>query len=115
MVLIVRMDIGMTQGKIASQCAHAALECYLKARRNFLNFFTTRTWLLMGQPKIVLKVYTEKELFRIVDEASKANLVTTTIRDAGRTQLKPGTITVVGIGPASAKKIDKITSHLRLL
>ncbi|CAB0039810.1 unnamed protein product [Trichogramma brassicae] len=115
MVLVVRMDIGMGQGKIASQCAHAAVECFTKARRGFLSYFTARAWLMMGQPKIVLKVQTEKEFLRLYETAQKSGLVTAAIRDAGRTQLKPGTITVLGIGPGATEKIDEITSHLRLL
>lgn len=115
MVLIVRMDINMGTGKIASQCAHAALECYVKSPKGLLKGLKTRAWLMMGQPKIVLRVENENQLLSLADQAKKAGLTTCAIRDAGRTQLKPGTITVLGIGPGSADRIDSITSHLRLL
>ena len=115
LVLIVRTDIGMSQGKVASQCAHATLECYIKGRRGFVKFFKTKAWLALGQPKIVLRVSGEEELMKLASKAKSVGLTTAAIRDAGRTQLRPGTVTVLGIGPDSADKIDSVTSHLRLL
>ncbi|PIX43420.1 peptidyl-tRNA hydrolase, partial [archaeon CG_4_8_14_3_um_filter_38_5] len=37
------------------------------------------------------------------------------IRDAGRTQIPPNTITALGIGPDNEEKIDKIVKNLKLL
>lgn len=37
------------------------------------------------------------------------------MKDAGHTELPPGTITCLGIGPDDDKKIDKITGNLKLL
>lgn len=115
MVLIVRTDINMSQGKIAAQCAHAALECYLKSSKGLIKGLGARTWLLLGQPKIVLRVDNEKELLSLADKAEKAGLTACAIKDAGKTQVKPGTITVLGIGPGSAERVNSVTSHLRLL
>lgn len=42
-------------------------------------------------------------------------LHTILITDAGRTQVEPGTVTCVGIGPALASKIDKVTGELKML
>lgn len=115
LVLIVRTDLNMGQGKIASQCAHAALECYLKASKGIFRSLGAKMWLMTGQPKIVLKVQSEEELMSLANTAKKAGLNTVAIRDAGKTQLKPGTVTVLGIGPAAADKVDSVTSHLKLL
>lgn len=35
--------------------------------------------------------------------------------DAGRTQIDPGSRTVLGIGPAPVSEVNKITRHLKLL
>lgn len=48
-------------------------------------------------------------------KAKQFNLNTCLIRDAGHTQVEPNTKTVLAIGPDEAQKIDKVTSHLRLL
>lgn len=115
MVIIVRTDIYMTKGKIAAQCAHAALECYRKAVTNPKKQYMFKEWLCSGQPKIVLKVSSVEELLDLADSAKKVGLTTAIIQDAGRTQLEPGTISVLGIGPGPITEINNITSHLKLL
>ena len=37
------------------------------------------------------------------------------LRDAGRTEVTKGTVTVIGIGPGFVDKISKVTSHLKTL
>lgn len=114
MVLVVRSDLGMGKGKIASQCSHAAIQCFqsgLKSQRR-----TVELWEVCGQPKIVLKVSSEQELTKLYDKCqSVKNLTCCLIRDAGRTQLDPGTVTVLGIGPGNAREIEAITNGLKLL
>lgn len=109
---IVRTDIQMTSGKIASQCAHAAIGCYSKAPKNLVQH-----WELLGQPKIVLKSDKpgESNLLKIQEEAKQLGLTTSIVRDAGRTQVTSGTTTVLGIGPGPTNLIDSIVGHLKLL
>lgn len=115
MVLVVRTDLNMSQGKIASQCAHAALDCYLKSRSGLSKIIASKTWIMLGQPKVVLKVNSEEELLEIANTAHKAGLIVSAVRDAGKTQVKAGTVTVVGIGPGFVDRVDSITQHLKLL
>ena len=63
----------------------------------------------------MLKVKSLKELKLLYRKAKRLKLPCALIRDAGLTQVKPGTITCLGIGPAEDKKIDKITGKLKLL
>jgi len=113
MVLVVRNDLKMGKGKIASQCAHAAIQCYKtgsKTQENIVNM-----WMLCGQPKVVLKIDSEEELKTLQEKSRSLGLINCVICDAGRTQLTPGTSTVLGIGPGSTEEVDLVTSHLKLL
>jgi PTH2 family peptidyl-tRNA hydrolase len=115
LVFIVRTDIGIGKGKVASQCAHAAVSCYQQMINTSPE--TLRSWELMGQPKIVLKAEEDGEqyLLELCDKAKGAGLVTAIVRDAGKTQVESGTVTVLGIGPGKSALIDQITKQLKLL
>lgn len=113
MVLVVRSDLNMGRGKIASQCSHAAIQCYVKGTE--IQKPIMWSWFLHGQPKVVLKAASESELLSLHEKAKSLKLVCCIIHDAGRTQLEPGTATVLGIGPGLVNKIDCVTSHLKLL
>lgn len=108
-VIVVRRDLGMGAGKLAAQVGHAAISAYEKAVPD-----AKRTWRGDGQTKIVLGVDDEAELFAVADRAATEGVPYATIRDAGRTELEPGTVTAVGIGPAADDRIDAVTGHLDL-
>lgn len=72
-------------------------------------------WKQEGQKKVVLKVSSEEELLLLYNQAKRASLPCSLIQDAGLTQIPPGSKTAVAIGPAFAREIDKLTSHLKLL
>ncbi|XP_077275813.1 peptidyl-tRNA hydrolase 2, mitochondrial [Temnothorax americanus] len=115
MVLVVRSDLSMGKGKTAAQCAHAALECCRQIIKNEKRKPMFEYWLRIGQPKVVVQISSEEKLLTLADKAQRAGLTTAIIKDAGRTQLQPGTVTVVGIGPGANEVIDSLTSRLRLL
>ena len=115
-VIVLRRDIGMGRGKAAAQAAHASVEAVLKALRSSRRAWNEwlERWLEEGQEKVVLRAESEGELLRIFEEASRAELPASLVRDAGKTQLQPGTLTAVAVGPAPEEVIDKITGHLKL-
>lgn len=114
LVLVARSNIMMSKGKVASQCAHAAVCCYKEAQMKHPG--VVNMWLLLGQPKVVLKIDDlEENVLKLAEKAKKSGLTCTLIRDAGRTQVETGTLTVVGIGPGFCESIDKITGHLKLM
>ncbi len=113
-VIAVRSDLKMSKGKLAAQVAHAAVAAAEEARRRRGDWWSM--WLyLSNQKKVVVKVESEEELFRLELEAKKMGLPTALIRDAGLTELPPNTPTAVGIGPAPSRLVDLITGRLKLL
>ena len=112
-VIVVRMDLKMSTGKLAAQVAHAAVESLLMAQKHHNEW--VKKWLDQGQKKVVLKVNDLNELMEIYRKAQNLNLPVALIIDAGRTELPPNTITTVGIGPAPSNLIDKVTGRLKTL
>lgn len=113
MVLVTRQDLQLSKGKLAAQCAHAAADCVLSAKRS--NPRTLDQYLRKGARKIVCKVPDLISLKQVYSRAKKAGLVCQLVTDAGHTEIPPGTETVVGIGPGPRGEIDKITGQLSLV
>jgi peptidyl-tRNA hydrolase, PTH2 family len=113
MVIAVRKDIKMGPGKVAAQVGHACVNLALSERNQKRKAF--HAWLDEGQGKVVVKVHGLKELYELKEQAEARDLPTTVITDAGKTQIDPGTVTCLGIGPAASKDLDPITGHLPLL
>lgn len=112
MVIVVRNDIKLGPGKMAAQVAHAAVNCALSAKKNHKDYFDA--WYEEGQKKVVVKAKDLEELRELQFQAKNAKLPNSLITDAGHTQLPPGTVTCLGIGPGPETAIDKITGHLKL-
>lgn len=112
MVLVVRTDVGMGKGKAAAQCAHAAVMCYKKALRDAPEMLAR--WEGGGVTKVCVKVDNEESLLGLAAHAKDAGVVFGVVRDAGRTQVEAGTMTVLGIGPAPVDVVQQITGHLKL-
>jgi PTH2 family peptidyl-tRNA hydrolase len=113
MVIVVRADLKMSKGKTAAQASHAAVNCALAAKKK--NPDALDKWMMNAYPKIVLKVDDEKELFEIKAFADAAGIINSVVTDAGRTEIAPGSVTCLGIGPDSGIKIDKVTGDLSML
>ena len=112
MVIVARKDLKLSPGKLAAQVGHAAVDCAMKAKRFQPDRFDL--WYEEGQKKVVVKAENERALFDLKLAAEKAGLTTALIADAGHTELAPGTITVLGVGPGRDIDVDKVTAHLPL-
>lgn len=112
-VIAVRTDLDMSRGKIAVQVAHGSVSATEQTRVHKQDVW--RAWLREGQKKVAVKVTSEENLLELRRQAVNHNLPHALIRDAGMTELPPGTITVLGIGPAKTELIDEVTGDLKLL
>ncbi len=111
-VILVRTDLDMGRGKMCAQVAHASLEAYKKVLMERPEW--VREWEEGGCKKIVLRVKDERELIELYERARR-EIPGVIIRDAGHTQLPPGTITSAGFGPAPDELLDRFFGDLKLL
>ncbi len=110
LVVAVREDLQLSRGKLAVQVAHAAVECALSAPKDVL-----RAWRGEGAKKVVVRVPDLGALMALVERARRLGIRTCVVRDAGLTEVPPGTVTCAGFGPDREERIDPITGSLPLL
>ncbi len=113
MLFVVNGSLSMSSGKMAAQVAHAAIDLYdqcLRRRMQALNY-----WNISAQRKIVVRGNSAEELLDIEQRVTaNKSVVTSIIRDAGRTEIASGSITCLGIF-GTDEQLDPITRHLRLM
>lgn len=114
MVFLVRTDLEMTKGKVAAQCAHAAIAAYISSGKNYKTLRWRNDWMKYGCAKITLKCPNENLMLEYSRKAKKIGLTTESIIDAGRTQIAPGSRTVLAIGPGPVELVDTVTKSLKL-
>lgn len=112
-VIVVRTDLGMGRGKIAAQVGHACVMGAERVRRSHPEWF--EAWWRIGQEKVAVKVSGIGALQEIKRAAIDLGLPWFEVTDAGHTQIAPGTVTCISIGPAPEDLIDGITGKLKLL
>jgi PTH2 family peptidyl-tRNA hydrolase len=111
--IVVRTDLKMGKGKVAAQVAHASLSAAEEAHERKPKWY--EGWKKEGQAKIVLRAESEGELRELLQKAKAAGLPASLIEDRGLTQLEPGTVTCLAVGPCPEPDVDAITGKLRLL
>lgn len=112
-VIVFRSDLKLSKGKIAAQSGHAAVSAAEEARKHCKAWW--KAWINEGQCKIAVKVKSEKEILELEKQAKSLALPCALIVDRGLTEVPPGTITCLGIGPAPSEVVDKLTGALPLL
>ncbi len=109
-IIVVRKDLGLSQGKLSVQVSHASVGAVKKSDNKKVS-----RWEKEGSKKVAVKVDGKEGLLSVKEEAEKRGLTTFLVKDAGLTELEPGTMTCLGIGPDEDEKIDEVTGSLPLL
>lgn len=113
-VYIMRKDLGMRQGKMCSQAAHAMSYAAVNYPKELS--YIWEEWKEEGQPKITVRVDSIEEFNLIKEKLNNASIPFFKVTDSGYTEFngRP-TITCGVAGPWPVEEIDKITKNLKLL
>ena len=105
MYIFVNNDLNMSKGKIASQVGHVILSIveHILNNKKSDEFARYKEWKNQGQPKIILKA-TEDDLNKLKELPESKYVI-----DAGVTQVKPNSLTVVGFFPNEHPEFKKYT------
>ena len=111
-VIVVRKDLKLSKGKLAVQACHASLGVYQIAVKKYA--WETKAWLSQGGKKAIVYVNSRATLLRLKDRIPK-KIPSYVVYDAGKTHLKPGTLTCIGLGPFDSEVLDRYTGKLKLV
>lgn len=109
-MIMIRKNLKMSKGKAIAQACHACLGAYLKADKKAL-----KRWEAEGQKKVAVEIESLEEMLELHEKAKRMKVPLYLVKDAGLTQLPPGSVTALAIGPDEDEKIDRLTGELRLL
>jgi peptidyl-tRNA hydrolase, PTH2 family len=110
LMLCVRTDLGMSVGKIAAQVGHGVHSVCREGSVKLLS-----RWEASTSAKIVVELDSLSTLFDIKAKAEAKQIPVYLVTDAGRTEIEPGTVTVMAIGPGTSEQLKDITGSLKLL
>jgi len=107
--IVVRNDLKISCGKLCVQVSHASIDSYLISNR-----IIRRAWHREGQKKVILEVNSEQELLDLEEKLQLHALECAMIYDLGLTELKPNTLTCMGIEIQDNETLDAVTGELKL-
>lgn len=132
-VIVVNKELEMSPAKVAAQVAHGSIAFLTHKLRNAerrlidldLSRFTVDLenevfdyWINAQFIKVILKANTNEHMLEIIEKAKslgmKENEDYFVIRDAGYTEVEPGSLTVIGFRPMIGRDVNKVTGNLPL-
>jgi PTH2 family peptidyl-tRNA hydrolase len=103
MYIFANAGLGMSPGKLAAQCGHAAVEAYRLSidrdihERHATEQSMTKAWLDSGHTKLVMEARDTEHLISIHMYLTQKGYNTSLIIDEGRTEVSPHTPTALGV------------------
>lgn len=115
MVIVVRTDLKLRRGKESAQVGHAAM-AWAKTHvlSELKDWECLKLWAMGLEKKIVVGVDSLAELDALVLEAADRQIDCYVIKDAGLTEIPPGTVTCAAFGPDLPERLDPFLGHLKL-
>jgi PTH2 family peptidyl-tRNA hydrolase len=111
MVLAVRKDLGMRNGKMAAQFGHGGLGLFLKTAKHHPEI--AERWATGDIPKRFFYLQSEDDMELLNHRAEQFNYCRSVIVDAGRTQIAAGSATVLAVGPVPLSNLNALTEGLK--
>lgn len=119
--LVVRTDLKLSKGKLVAQTGHGVqwalrlVETHpdLKANPIFSQYL--KDWESHSYPKVALKVDSETDFNQLSDTLTQHNIPHVIVTDEGRTEIPPGTHTVIATVPLPRSQTAPALQHLKLL
>jgi len=114
MYALVRMDIGMETGKIASQAGHGYLGAFVKTSPEIQKAYQGDDGI---GTKVCLKAKNLQAIERVESELISANIPYYKVIDSGCANFFNGEpiVTALGISPVTKEQIQHITKRFQLL
>lgn len=114
-VLVIRNDLNMSEGKIVSQTSHAVADLIMNNEHSSpLYWELFDLWSQTGMKIVTLCCDSQDQITRIENTCKELKVPHTVVRDAGRTQVPEGSVTCMGIGPLAEQTAKKLTGNLAL-
>lgn len=116
-IIVIRSDLKLRRGKEAAQVAHASsmwMRDYILDEPVSGVTQEQDAWLRSNYRKIVVKATSEQQLRDLYREAQQRNLTAYLVVDDGLTEVPPGTVTALAIGPHDDGDFVGLTDHLLL-
>ncbi|MCQ6963667.1 aminoacyl-tRNA hydrolase [Methanolobus chelungpuianus] len=114
-VIVVRKDIEMSPAKLAVQVAHASIGGFIECVEPGDRGIIMHEWYKDSyQKKVVLQVRDINALEEFIQLAHNLGYRLFQVRDAGKTELAPDTLTCVGFAPMNNESIDILTGNLKI-
>lgn len=114
MVLVANTSLRMGVGKLAAQVGHAVLGLYHCLEVQHDHKPGLMEWEGRGAKKVILKGNDTQHLLDLKQKALELQIANILIHDAGRTQVDPGSLTILALFGQS-KDLDCVTGKLKLL